>query len=88
MEDPPFWDTDIFMPKDESSHAPDNVIDEAEKEIEGFRRLCFIRKPLMNLLKVTLKELGNCMGFSQSDQLQQDTTRQADPSNKDKLANT
>ena len=39
------WDTNIFMPKDESSHVPDNVIDEAKKEIEEFKRFCFMSKP-------------------------------------------
>ena len=43
LEDPPTWDTNIFMPKDESSYAPDNGIDEAEK-IEEFKRFCFTDK--------------------------------------------
>ena len=41
LEDPPTWDTNIFMPKDKSSHAPDNGIDEAERieELRDFASL-------------------------------------------------
>ena len=52
LEHPPFLDTDIFKRKDESSHASVNEIDEAEKEIEEFERVCNMSKPSMNRPKV------------------------------------
>ena len=63
------------MPKDESSQPPDNEIDEADKEIEDFKRFCFMSKPLMNL---TLKECKMYRILAECDRLQQDTTRQTD----------
>ena len=45
LKDPPSWETDIFVSKDESSHAPDKAVDKAEK-------LCFMSKPSINHPKV------------------------------------
>ena len=54
-KDPPSWDTDIFMPKNESSRAPDNEIDDAEKEIKDFKKFSVMSKQMLNCPKVALQ---------------------------------
>ena len=49
-------DTYIFMTKDNSFQALDNEKNETDKEIEDFKRFYFMSKPLVNRLKVPLKE--------------------------------
>ena len=75
------------MPKNESSRAPDNEIDDAEKEIEDFKRFSVMSKQMLNCPKVVLKKCKMHRILAESVRLQQ-VTRQADPSDTDKFADT
>ena len=60
---PPSWGTNIFVPRDVSFQALDYEMDEADKEIKGFKKFCFMSKTIVNHPKVTLKEYSVCTGY-------------------------
>jgi len=52
---------DVFMPRDDPVDTLDEEIDEINRELEDFKRFCFMAKPLENqpmvAMKVNLKDL-------------------------------
>ena len=63
---PPTLNTDIFLPKDDSSQAPDNEMDEVDMEIEDFKRFCFMCKPPAYRPIVAFKESMSYYHIKQS----------------------
>ena len=45
----------VFMPRDDALDTEDDEMDVTDHELEEFKRFCFMRKPLENHQKVTVR---------------------------------
>ena len=46
---------DVFMPRDDPVDTSEEEMDEFDRELENFKRLCFMASPLGNQPKVAVK---------------------------------